>query len=433
MRTIVSIFVLSIRVDWNCQVGARRSLRPNAWIVFWNPSRDLGISGDYVKAVFALTTSVASLSLATFVFGFVTAFWGSSMPQSLSHFRFLLTNPEDVSISAKDNIVIGLGFYNRIQIYNHKGQFQCGFFHETGGGRSSLFVDADGDIHVYPIRLNREFVYRQNGELQNSKPIDVAEWDRRRELHQQENVNRGVHSSIHKGLVLSTVHVQFQNQNAADIGTELWEIPFAPPFGQIGLVLTTLAVSWFLRLNKRQIRHRNGAFVRLPAGHNSAAHLCELLPCQPWLRPDRRLLGPAILFVKDDQCFCGRSVWDEFESISISNVRIQYRRHPFFGTARVTVYGGSTEKLAIVVRERDGQRLIELADRHNFIVEYLQQNALPFILKVVSVTAPLAFVPWSVPPVLILAWLIGCSLWSLGVAVVLARKKLLPPDFVQEH
>lgn len=403
------------------------------WIVFWHPHRDLRIIGDHVKAAFALATSVTFLGIAILLFGFATAFWGDRMPQELSQLRFSLTYPEDVSVTEEDNIVVGIGFYNRIQIYDHAGQFQYGFFHETGGGRFALFADGEGDIHVYPIRLKREFIYDPGGVLLGSMPIGAAEWDRRRELRRQENENRGVHSSFHKGLIFSTVRVQFPNRNVAHVGTELWEIPFAQPFGQIGFMLATFAVSWILRRRKLEVRQQNRAIVRLPVDQDSATHLCELGHCQRWQRPDRVYLGPSILFIKDDQCFCGKSVWDQFDSIPISDVRIQYQRQPFFGTARVTVLEGDTTIMSTLVQKQHTKRPIEFAEQNGVVIEYSRQSPWLFILKVTVIVTPMAFLPWSVPPVIMFLGLVCCSLWSFGAAVLSAIDPLWRREVASRH
>jgi hypothetical protein len=62
-------------------------------------------------------------------------------------------------------IYVGVGFYNRVQVYDDDGDYLFGFFIDCHGGAFVLEVDSDDRLHVFTARGSMHHVYDRRGNL----------------------------------------------------------------------------------------------------------------------------------------------------------------------------------------------------------------------------------------------------------------------------
>jgi hypothetical protein len=116
--------------------------------------------------------AASNVCILAFVAGPATTLLGFFVPHCGSMVCFPLSNPEDVIADEQGRIYVTLGFYSRVQVYDHNGRFLHGFFTDTGGGSFRLQIDSDGLLNVVTARGDRLHVYDECGNLCSSKRIE---------------------------------------------------------------------------------------------------------------------------------------------------------------------------------------------------------------------------------------------------------------------
>lgn len=87
--------------------------------------------------------------------------------------EFPLSEIQGFVVDKNENIIVGLGFYQIIQVYNKNGDFVTSWRPETNGGSFQLFLGIENSIVVLPARYDREIYYNQQGiEINGKRTVD---------------------------------------------------------------------------------------------------------------------------------------------------------------------------------------------------------------------------------------------------------------------
>jgi hypothetical protein len=107
--------------------------------------------------------TLAAAGLIGFIAGGVVAFAGDSLP--LRSIEFPLGDVQDMAVDPSGNVVLALGFYGRIQVYDAQGRFQRGWSAEARGGSFTVAVDDSGLISSYASRRGSTLVFNPDGRV----------------------------------------------------------------------------------------------------------------------------------------------------------------------------------------------------------------------------------------------------------------------------
>jgi hypothetical protein len=103
--------------------------------------------------------------VSIFLFGllcwFGSIFLHVSMPSPKC--LFPLSVPEQIVVNSKGDIYCVSRFYNRLQVFNSKGEFLRGWFINLPAGKFDISVDTKGDIYLFAKNNRKGYKYSNNG------------------------------------------------------------------------------------------------------------------------------------------------------------------------------------------------------------------------------------------------------------------------------
>lgn len=88
-----------------------------------------------------------------------------------SRSRFPLAWLGGISVSDSGTIYVSIQQYGRVQAYDKNGEFQRGWFVDSGGGLFDMWVDEGDLIHVRTVRTDKHLVFDPEGKLVKSIEI----------------------------------------------------------------------------------------------------------------------------------------------------------------------------------------------------------------------------------------------------------------------
>jgi hypothetical protein len=98
-----------------------------------------------------------SLGAIGFLGGAVVALAGSGLP--LGSVEFPLGDVQDIAVDRKGDILMALGFYGRIQVYDSRGHFQRGWSAEARGGGFTVFLRGPDTVASYAVRRGSTLLF----------------------------------------------------------------------------------------------------------------------------------------------------------------------------------------------------------------------------------------------------------------------------------
>lgn len=79
-------------------------------------------------------------------------------------------------VDSENNIYFGSGFYERIQVYNKKGEFLKNWNVESFGGTYIIDITKDDKIMITTARGDEEIIYDKNGKVVSRKKVNIIEY-----------------------------------------------------------------------------------------------------------------------------------------------------------------------------------------------------------------------------------------------------------------
>lgn len=166
------------------------------------------------------STTLVVLGAVGFLGGALVALTGSRLP--LRFVEFPLGDVQDIAVDAKGNILLALGFYGRIQLYDSQGRFQRSWAADARGGPFTVAFQSADLVASYAGRRDSTVLFNLSGDR-------VGEGTER---PSPERRNRSLSISAPDGSVLS-VHHAF-----------LWPILVRE---KAGISSTVVTGPWYLR------------------------------------------------------------------------------------------------------------------------------------------------------------------------------------------
>lgn len=114
------------------------------------------------------------LALTFIILGFCGWFRGFAIAMTktaLIRDELPLGDLTGVTVDGNGNVYCGLGFYQRIQVYDSRGRFKYGRGIDAAGGDFLFHIDEDDRLVVATVRNDKVF-YFENGALVNEETSD---------------------------------------------------------------------------------------------------------------------------------------------------------------------------------------------------------------------------------------------------------------------
>ena len=120
----------------------------------------------------------AAIWISVFVFGLIchpiSGWLNVTMPSSA--IRFPLSSLEAVAVDEMGNIYCLSRFYNRLQVFNNKGQFLKGWFVDLMGGEYKIRSEVADKISIFSKNNRTEMVYSIDGLLLSKLKFEQEEF-----------------------------------------------------------------------------------------------------------------------------------------------------------------------------------------------------------------------------------------------------------------
>ena len=79
-------------------------------------------------------------------------------------------------VDKQNNIYLGSGFYERVQVYNENGEFIRNWKVESLGGTYSIDISANDNILITSARGREQIEYDKNGKVLSKNEIDILKY-----------------------------------------------------------------------------------------------------------------------------------------------------------------------------------------------------------------------------------------------------------------
>lgn len=127
----------------------------------------------WMKAKFFLSL-LYLIWISVFCFGLIcwfgTAFLNFTMPSK--NIRFPFSDLEEIALGYDNNIYCVSGFYNRLQVFNSKGDFIKGWFVNLPAGKYSISVDKEANVFL-SMKNNKVYIYDCEGKRLKRDDIKI--------------------------------------------------------------------------------------------------------------------------------------------------------------------------------------------------------------------------------------------------------------------
>ena len=109
----------------------------------------------------AISAILTAAGLFGFLGGGLVAFAGDHLP--LSSIEFPLGDIQDIAVDPEGNILLALGFYGRIQLYDAAGHFQRGWSADSRGGSFTVVFRSGGIVASHAVRRGSTVLFDLSG------------------------------------------------------------------------------------------------------------------------------------------------------------------------------------------------------------------------------------------------------------------------------
>ena len=256
---------------------------------------------------------------------FVVMFFGGLLSPAIDRqfpgfFKYVcypLGHPASVIADEKGQIYVGLGLYNRVQVYDRTGEFRFGFQVKGNSGAFQLRWDSDRQLNIVTARGDRLMVYDHSGSLLSSSKADKELYSATRADNLSGFVD-GTGNQYRIGFSLITYQVVKTDSNGKvilEIQSPILLWIFTSIFNLVPLVVLNLAMRLsllYLKANCRRVVDGTHLFP------NGIIRRKDVL-----LRYKRT--GLDVILTKFGVCWAG-SIWEPYECVSIDDLDIRIKK-----------------------------------------------------------------------------------------------------------
>jgi hypothetical protein len=114
-----------------------------------------------------LSKILVAMGAVGFLGGFLFATAGSRFP--VPSVEFPLGDVQDVAVDKEGSILLALGFYGRIQLYDSAGRFQCGWPADARGGSFTVAFRSANVVASYAARRHSTILFDLGGKRLNEE------------------------------------------------------------------------------------------------------------------------------------------------------------------------------------------------------------------------------------------------------------------------
>ena len=271
--------------------------------------------GRWVVKILAVFTG--GVFFVVTVGGLVTQTIESQLPDYFKNVCFPLGDPNSVVADEKGQIYVGLGLYNRVQVYDQIGEFLFGFHVKRNFGAFQLRWDSEGRLNVVTARGNELYVYDSPGSLISLTKVHKELYSATRADNRSgfvdENGNRyRIERKLSSDRVIKT---DSEGQVILQIQSPLLMGMFTLPFN-LFLLGVLNPVMWFtllyLKTNCRRVVDGTHLFP------NGIIRRNDVL-----IRHKRRELD--VILTKQGVCWA-KNVWKSYECIAMDDLDIRIKK-----------------------------------------------------------------------------------------------------------
>lgn len=211
-----------------------------------------------VCCILTFAASIFAMVASDFYRGFV----GPRNPSAAASVEFPLSRVTDVVADQNGNIIVGVGKFDRLQVYDDSGTFLYGrYVPALGGGGFCFFFDEQGRLNVVSARGNRILTYNAKGRIvKQQKDVQGRIFKKCAARELTFTDSNGNHYSVrNRSWAPEIVRTGKAGRQTLSISTPWYLTPFLGGWPTGVMFVGSGWMSWLLRVRKEREKKRTHA------------------------------------------------------------------------------------------------------------------------------------------------------------------------------